>query len=201
MKRRRAWHSLVRHGGPAPRRRGRAAGTAKGRLTRTPAISPAVQTPGGHRVSCDGKGAAAGGDVRWWTPRPADRDAHIADPAWRCAWPRLRPGRRVCDGGGTRTRSAGVIDTTTAAALRVPLAELPLPPGRGDHGPTTAGSGCFFGSAPRADEPDHVEPAPGATVLTWCMSPTRKAGEYLDRLQDNIGPLAHLADLTNEHGF
>ena len=57
----------------------------------------------------------------------------------------------------------------------------------------------FFSSAPRADEPDHV--------VTWGDSPDlvhvpdKEAGEYLDWLQDNIGPLAHLADLTNEMGF
>ena len=31
--------------------------------------------------------------------------------------------------------------------------------------------------------------------------PDKEAGEYFDWLQDNIGPLARLADLTSEMGF
>jgi hypothetical protein len=57
----------------------------------------------------------------------------------------------------------------------------------------------FFSSAPRADEPDHV--------VTWgddpdlMRVPGGDAGDYFDWLQDNIGPLARLAELTNEFGF
>lgn len=57
----------------------------------------------------------------------------------------------------------------------------------------------FFSSAPRADEPDHV--------VIWGENPDlvrvpdREAGEYFDWLQDNIGPLARLAELTGEMAF
>jgi len=57
----------------------------------------------------------------------------------------------------------------------------------------------FFSGAPRAGEPDYV--------VTWGDSPDlvsvpdREAGEYFDWLQDNIGQLAHLTDLTSEMGF
>ncbi len=57
----------------------------------------------------------------------------------------------------------------------------------------------FFSSAPRTDEPDYV--------VNWGDDPDRvgvpnaDAGEYLDWLQDNIGPLARLAELTSEIGF
>jgi len=57
----------------------------------------------------------------------------------------------------------------------------------------------FFSAAPRADEPDYV--------VTWgerpelVSVPDREAGEYFDWLQDNIGQLARLADLTSELGF
>jgi hypothetical protein len=57
----------------------------------------------------------------------------------------------------------------------------------------------FFSGAPRADEPDYV--------VTWgdnpdlVSVPDREAGEYFDWLQDNIGQLAHLTDLTSEMGF
>jgi len=57
----------------------------------------------------------------------------------------------------------------------------------------------FFSSAPRADEPDYV--------VTWgddpglVRVPGGEAGDYSDWLQDNIGPLARLAELTNEFGF
>jgi hypothetical protein len=57
----------------------------------------------------------------------------------------------------------------------------------------------FFSSAPRADEPDHVVAWGGSPDLV--PVPDREAGEYLDWLQDNIGPLARLADLTSEMGF
>ena len=57
----------------------------------------------------------------------------------------------------------------------------------------------FFSSAPRADEPDYV--------LRWGDDPSLirvpggEAGDYSDWLHDNIGPLAKLAELTNEFGF
>jgi hypothetical protein len=57
----------------------------------------------------------------------------------------------------------------------------------------------FFSGAPRAGEPDYV--------VTWAdhpdlvSVPDREAGEYFDWLQDNIGQLAHLTDLTSELGF
>jgi hypothetical protein len=57
----------------------------------------------------------------------------------------------------------------------------------------------FFSGAPRADEPDYV--------VTWgdnpdlVSVPDLEAGEYFDWLQDNIGQLAHLTDLTSEMGF
>jgi len=57
----------------------------------------------------------------------------------------------------------------------------------------------FFSAAPRADEPDYV--------VTWgeppelVSVPDREAGEYFDWLQDNVGQLARLADLTGELGF
>jgi hypothetical protein len=57
----------------------------------------------------------------------------------------------------------------------------------------------FFSGAPRAGEPDYV--------VTWgdnpdlVSVPDREAGEYFDWLQDNIGQLAHLTDLTSEMGF
>jgi hypothetical protein len=57
----------------------------------------------------------------------------------------------------------------------------------------------FFSAAPRAGEPDYV--------VTWgeppelVSVPDREAGEYSDWLQDNVGQLARLADLTNEMGF
>jgi hypothetical protein len=57
----------------------------------------------------------------------------------------------------------------------------------------------FFSSAPRADEPDHI--------VTWGDDPNQMrilggdAGDYFDWLQDNIGPLARLAELTSEFGF
>jgi hypothetical protein len=57
----------------------------------------------------------------------------------------------------------------------------------------------FFSGAPRADEPDYV--------VTWgdnpdlVSAPDREAGEYFDWLQDNVGQLAHLTDLTSELGF
>jgi hypothetical protein len=58
----------------------------------------------------------------------------------------------------------------------------------------------FFSSEPRADEPDYR--------VTWGDDPDQvrvpadgEAGDYFDWLQDNIGPLAHLADLTNQMGF
>jgi hypothetical protein len=57
----------------------------------------------------------------------------------------------------------------------------------------------FFSGAPRAGEPDYV--------VTWgdhpdlVSVPDREAGEYFDWLQDNVGQLAHLTDLTSEMGF
>jgi hypothetical protein len=57
----------------------------------------------------------------------------------------------------------------------------------------------FFSGAPRADEPDYV--------VIWgdepdlVSVPDREAGEYFDWLQDNVGQLAHLCDLTNGMGF
>lgn len=57
----------------------------------------------------------------------------------------------------------------------------------------------FFSAAPRADSPDHV--------VNWgddpdsVSVPDRAAGEYLDWLEDTIGPLARLAELTSERGF
>ena len=57
----------------------------------------------------------------------------------------------------------------------------------------------FFSSARRADESDHV--------VTWGGNPElvsvedREAVEYGDWLQDTIGQLARLADLTAEMGF
>jgi hypothetical protein len=57
----------------------------------------------------------------------------------------------------------------------------------------------FFSSDPRADEADHV--------VTWgedpdlIRIPDGEPGEYFDWLQDNIGPLARLAELTSEMGF
>ena len=57
----------------------------------------------------------------------------------------------------------------------------------------------FFSSAPRAGEPDHV--------VTWGESPDlagvadKEALDYLEWLQEAIGPLARLADLTKEMGF
>jgi hypothetical protein len=57
----------------------------------------------------------------------------------------------------------------------------------------------FFSAAPRAGEPDYVvtwgEPPELVTV------PDSEAGEYFDWLQDNVGQLARLADLTGELGF
>ena len=57
----------------------------------------------------------------------------------------------------------------------------------------------FFSSDPRADEADHVvlwSEDPGLIRI-----PGGEAGEYFDWLQDNIGPLARLAELTSEMGF
>jgi len=57
----------------------------------------------------------------------------------------------------------------------------------------------FFSGAPRADEPDYV--------VAWgdhpdlVSVPDREAGEYFDWLQDNVGQLARLTDLTSELGF
>jgi hypothetical protein len=57
----------------------------------------------------------------------------------------------------------------------------------------------FFSSAPRMDKSD--------CVVNWGGHPDQvpvpggEAGEYLDWLQDNIGPLARLPDLTTEIGF
>jgi hypothetical protein len=58
----------------------------------------------------------------------------------------------------------------------------------------------FFSSEPRADEPDYR--------VIWGDDPDHvrvpddgEAGDYFDWLQDNIGPLARLADLTNQMGF
>jgi hypothetical protein len=57
----------------------------------------------------------------------------------------------------------------------------------------------FFSGAPRAGEPDYV--------VTWgdhpdlVSVPDREAGEYFDWLQDNVGQLARLTDLTSELGF
>ncbi len=57
----------------------------------------------------------------------------------------------------------------------------------------------FFSSAPRADEPDYV--------VIWgddpdlIRVPAGDACEYFDWLQDNLGPLARLAELTGEMGF
>ncbi|HTZ23674.1 MAG TPA: hypothetical protein VMC83_06755 [Streptosporangiaceae bacterium] len=57
----------------------------------------------------------------------------------------------------------------------------------------------FFSAAPRAGEPDYE--------VIWGDSPElvsvpdREAGEYFDWLQDNIGQLARLTDLTGEMGF
>jgi hypothetical protein len=57
----------------------------------------------------------------------------------------------------------------------------------------------FFSGAPRAGRADHV--------VNWGEDPNsvgvpdRAAGEYLDWLEDTIGPLARLAELTSELGF
>jgi hypothetical protein len=57
----------------------------------------------------------------------------------------------------------------------------------------------FFSSARRTEEPDYI--------VNWGDDPNlvpipdREAGEYFDWLQDNVGPLARLADLTTEMGF
>jgi hypothetical protein len=57
----------------------------------------------------------------------------------------------------------------------------------------------FFSSAPRAHEPDHV--------VMWGDEPSSvpfpdgEAGDYLDWLQENIGPLARLTELRTELGF
>jgi hypothetical protein len=57
----------------------------------------------------------------------------------------------------------------------------------------------FFSSAPRTDEPEYV--------VTWgddpalVQVPDGEAGEYFDWLQDNLGPLARLTELTSEMGF
>lgn len=57
----------------------------------------------------------------------------------------------------------------------------------------------FFSSEPRADETDHQVMWGGDPDLI--RIPGGEAGEYSDWLQDNIGPLARLAELTGEMGF
>jgi hypothetical protein len=57
----------------------------------------------------------------------------------------------------------------------------------------------FFSGAPRTDEPEYVViwgDDPGLIRI-----PAGEAGEYFDWLQDNLGPLARLAELTSEMGF
>src|SRR6185369_13020115 len=49
------------------------------------------------------------------------------------------------------------------------------------------------------DEPDHVVMWGGDPDLI--RIPGGDAGEYFDWLQDNIGPVARLAELTSEMGF
>jgi hypothetical protein len=57
----------------------------------------------------------------------------------------------------------------------------------------------FFSGAPRADEPDHVVIWGDSPELV--SAPGQEAGEYFDWLQDNVGQLARLTDLTSEMGF
>ena len=57
----------------------------------------------------------------------------------------------------------------------------------------------FFSNAPRTNEPDYA--------VIWGDDPAQieipagLAGEYFDWLQDNLGPLARLTELTSEMGF
>lgn len=57
----------------------------------------------------------------------------------------------------------------------------------------------FFSSAPRTDEPDYV--------VNWgddprsIQIPPGEAGDYFSWLQDNLGPIARLSELTHETGF
>jgi ribosomal protein L34 len=57
----------------------------------------------------------------------------------------------------------------------------------------------FFSSTPRADETGYVVAWGGDPGLI--PVPSREAGEYFDWLQDNLGPLSHLTELTSERGF
>jgi hypothetical protein len=57
----------------------------------------------------------------------------------------------------------------------------------------------FFTDTQRADEPDHVVMWDGDPDQV--PAPDREAGDYFDWLQDKIGPLARLAELTTEMGF
>jgi hypothetical protein len=57
----------------------------------------------------------------------------------------------------------------------------------------------FFADVPRADEPDHQVIWGGD--LDQVRPPDGEAGEYFDWLQDNIAPLAKLAELTGEMSF
>jgi len=57
----------------------------------------------------------------------------------------------------------------------------------------------FFSSAPRADRPDHVvnwDGDPDSVIV-----PDGEPGEYLEWLQDTIGPLTRLIGLTSEMAF
>jgi hypothetical protein len=57
----------------------------------------------------------------------------------------------------------------------------------------------FFSSTPRADETGYIVAwgdDPGLIPV-----PGGQAGEYYDWLQDNLGPLSRLAELTSERGF
>ena len=63
----------------------------------------------------------------------------------------------------------------------------------------THGFRLFFSSAPRTDEPDYAVIWGDNPALI--RVPAGLAGEYFDWLQDNLGPLARLTELTSEMGF
>jgi hypothetical protein len=132
-------------------------------------------------------------------PMPTSRTP-AADDLAVCVAPLLLTGRPVCVLGAEGTsmlERLEFIDTVMELLpygfrSRMTAATWTRATNRNHH------FRLFFSSAPRADEPDHV--------VAWGESPdlvgvADKEAEYLEWLQEHIGPLAHLADLTNEMGF
>ena len=131
---------------------------------------------------------------------PASRTPTADDLAVRVA-PLLLAGRRVCVLGAEGTSMLERLEFIDTVMQLLPY---------GFRSRMTAatwmravnrnhGFRLFFSSAPRADGTDQVVMWDGDPGLVRVSD--REAGEYLDWLQDNLGPLARLAELNSEMGF